>query len=182
MKEITLYRAGKKLRRYGANDNLQPIFGKAAIVDDSDLDRIVAAGPWLLDSHRRADGVISERVIKYVVLNGKTYQLLMSRFILGIDPLERVSILFNNDNGLDLRQSNLTAVPGGCHIETKKRGSSRYRGVSFCRNAHRWHARITVNKKQISLGYFTLEADAARAYNVAALKVYGNNKRALNNV
>lgn len=51
--------------------------------------------------------------------------------------------------------------------------TSEYRGV--CRHTHsrKWKARIKVGGKKKHLGYFSDEEEAARAYEEAALEVYG---------
>jgi|TARA_B110000208_G_scaffold128149_1_gene155810 hypothetical protein len=46
--------------------------------------------------------------------------------------------------------------------------TSRFRGVSWLKARAKWHAQITINKKQTHLGCFTDEADAGRAYDAAA--------------
>jgi hypothetical protein len=58
--------------------------------------------------------------------------------------------------------------------QTKRRGSSsQYLGLYFNRERRKWHARIGVNGKQESIGYFDNELDAARAYDAKAVEVYG---------
>ena len=42
--------------------------------------------------------------------------------------------------------------------------TSGYRGVSFHKRTNKWHARIMVNSKGISLGYYHDKIDAAKAY------------------
>ena len=49
---------------------------------------------------------------------------------------------------------------------------SKYRGVTFDKN--KWLARISINKKIKGLGYFLFEEDAAKAYNVAAIALFGD--------
>lgn len=61
-------------------------------------------------------------------------------------------------------------------LNSRKRGdktSSQYKGVSWHKHEQKWQARITVNKKVITLGYFTSEKVAALAYNDAAKKHFG---------
>jgi hypothetical protein len=48
---------------------------------------------------------------------------------------------------------------------------SGFKGV--CRFRKKWAANITINYKQIFLGYYLNKEDAARAYDCAAIKYYG---------
>ena len=79
-----------------------------------------------------------------------------------------------NGNGLDNRKQNLRLVTrsqnaqNSCGRPDHRR--SRYKGVSFCTRCRSrpWRAVIHINGKQIHLGYFAIEEDAALAYNLAA--------------
>ncbi len=53
--------------------------------------------------------------------------------------------------------------------------SSDFKGVTFCpeRKGNKWLARIYRNGKKTFLGYHPTQVDAALAYNVAALDMYG---------
>jgi len=54
-----------------------------------------------------------------------------------------------------------------------RKGTSRFKGVRSS-GFGGWAANIKVNKKCTYLGTFTVEADAARAYDVAALNSFGS--------
>jgi len=52
--------------------------------------------------------------------------------------------------------------------------SSKYRGVWYNRQTQKWRATIRVNRKRKQIGYFHNEVEAAKAYDRAARKFYGD--------
>lgn len=58
----------------------------------------------------------------------------------------------------------------------RKGGTSKYLGVSWCRNRGKWVSIITINNKNEILGVFTSELEAAKAYK-KRLKEYEKSKR-----
>ena len=81
-----------------------------------------------------------------------------------------------NDNGLDNRKINLRI----CNINQNSQNqrpqqgkTSKYKGVTFHNKSKLWRARIVLNKKDISLGYFKDETKAAQAYDKAAKELFG---------
>ena len=55
----------------------------------------------------------------------------------------------------------------------KGKATSRFKGVRWHSASKKWHAYIKVDYKQINLGLFVSETDAALAYNLAAKKHFG---------
>ena len=51
--------------------------------------------------------------------------------------------------------------------------SSIYRGISWRNDVKKWRSKITFNSKQIHLGYFDSEIDAARVYDIKAIELFG---------
>ncbi len=83
-----------------------------------------------------------------------------------------------NLNGLDNRKDNLriSNSSGNTHHATKRRrkdATSKYKGVSKLKTCNRYVAQITHNYKNYYLGIFTIEEDAARAYDTKALELFG---------
>lgn len=60
-----------------------------------------------------------------------------------------------------------------CNRVKNKNNTSGFKGVHWSKAANKWIAEIVVNYKNIYLGLFKIKEDAARAYNVAAIKYHG---------
>lgn len=93
---------------------------------------------------------------------------LLHRDVLGLgrfadDPIEVDHI---NGDKLNCRRSNLRLVTHKQNHENRpsRRGSrSRYRGVLWNRECRKWQARVRHNGKQVHLGLYAVEEDAAAA-------------------
>lgn len=84
-----------------------------------------------------------------------------------------------NGNRLDNRRQNLRLVTNSQNLQNQKPQegrSSKYKGVSLRLDSKKWKAYINIRragvKKQISLGCFSIEKDAALAYDCAARRLF----------
>ncbi len=102
----------------------------------------------------------------------------MHRFILGLCDGQRCD--HKDNNGLNNQRSNLRIATAGQNQHNsgcrKYKGmrSSRFKGVHWAKNARKWLAQITANRKHYHLGLFENEEDAARAYDRKALELHGD--------
>lgn len=120
----------------------------------------------------------------YVKINGKSYKL--SRvawlYVLGEFPKHDVDHKNNNrsDNSwINLREAN--DQENSWNRKTPKNNTSGYKGVTWDKEKQKWRAKITYDGKMLHLGLFIDIMDAARAYNEAAIKYFGEFAR-LNDV
>ncbi len=80
-----------------------------------------------------------------------------------------------DNNGLNNRRRNLREATRSQNLANrpKSRGRCRYKGVYWDASRGKWQAMLRVNGANRHLGRFSDEVEAARAYNSAALAVWG---------
>jgi hypothetical protein len=79
-------------------------------------------------------------------------------------------------NGLDNRRKHLrpaTRDENMRNAPSHTGSTSKFRGVSWAADQGKWKVQIHVDKKQMCLGSFSIEVDAALAYDAAAMKYFG---------
>lgn len=144
--------------------------GLFALIDQEDLPKI-QAWKWHISFRKRDHTMYAARSI--TLPDGRRSKIMMHRVI-----LETPGFIDHKDrNGLNNTRENLRpATPGqnNHNIGKPKHGvTSRYKGASWHPKAQKFQATIRLNGKNIYLGLFRDEADAAWAYDRAARQLFG---------
>lgn len=155
--------------------------GKVCLIDEADFDLVTKRPVYRYSKNFPI--VWRERVISdslsYAICNMRISNdvwtvIRMHRLILGLtDP--KIQVDHINHNGLDNRRANLRiASPSQNSWNTRPRGgTSRFKGVRLDHRRNVWTAQIGFQKKQIFIGVFKNEIDAAKAYNLKAVELFG---------
>lgn len=105
---------------------------------------------------------------------GRRRNIRLHRFILNVPD----NLIVDHINGdrTDYRRINLriaTYSQNNANSRLRTSNKSGYKGVSWSKVSGKWYATITHNSKQHNLGLYISKEDAARAYNAAALRLFG---------
>ena len=147
--------------------------GKFTIVDNEDYEWL---SQWKWGITKSKEGCYYAKRSRSH--NSKRYTEIMHRTIMAARKEQQVDHI--NGDGLDNRRCNLRFCTHRQNIQNQKSRqncTSRYKGVCRPKKLKRWIARIN----QTYLGCFGNEVEAARAYDKAAKKLFGEFAR-LNNV
>lgn len=143
--------------------------GMVAVVDDARFFEL-AAHRWYALSNNCGKFYAA----RDVVTGGKKKTILMHRVVLGMG--RELDGEHRNGNSLDNQAENLRpATRSQNHANRKRLRPDKkvpFRGVSTI-NGVAFTAQISIGNKKKHLGSFSLAEDAARAYDMAAIKQFG---------
>lgn len=144
--------------------------GYVAVIDDRDYE-LVRRYTW--------QALVCKSGIVYAshgyTINRKCRKVLMHRMILGAKGRQVVD--HEDGNGLNNKRSNIRIGTGRDNSRNSRRfkGRSKYKGVTVrdARHRKKYRARISGNSgERIHIGDFHSEIEAARAYDVAAMRIH----------
>ena len=142
--------------------------GFVALVDDEDYERVLAAGPWCAAPNGRT--VYAQRAGRNTA--GRPSTQGMHAFLTGWPRTDHV-----NGDGLDNRRGNLRPATHAQNMQnrrTPRHSTTGFRGVTPRRDGRRFMAQIQSKAApRRYLGDFPTPEAAARAYDAAALALYG---------
>jgi len=140
--------------------------GYKAIVDDEDYEEL-SKYKWYYSS----SGACRDTTGR----DGRKKHIHMSRQIMKAPA--HLEVDHKDGNRLDNRRSNLRLCTHAQNLMNQKpqqrMHSSVYKGTSWSKVVHKWHSYIKFEQYRYHLGYYESEAQAAAAYDLAAVHFFG---------
>jgi hypothetical protein len=144
--------------------------GHFAIVDDEDFDKVSKLKWHVRESKQGCKTLYATSSRR----NEGKVALRMHRLIIGAELRFQVDHI--DGNGLNNQKSNLricTHHQNQFNKSFSDKNKSGFKGVSSHQNSEKFRARLKLNGREIHLGLFSDKMEAALAYDLAAVKHFG---------
>lgn len=114
----------------------------------------------------------------YVACSFNKTKIYLHHYILDIENIKETGLEVDHKdrNKLNNRKNNLRVTTiniNRANINAKKDNKSGIKGVYYFERTNKWRTNITINKKNIHLGYYENLEDAIKARKEAEVKYYG---------
>ncbi len=142
--------------------------GFVALIDEGDATAVLGAGSWCANVQ---PGGLVYAVHAIKKADGRWTVQTMHSFLTGWSFVDHA-----NGDALDNRRVNLRQAQkstNGMNRGVPQNNTSGYKGVAWSKAARKWRAQIGINGEHRYLGVFQDPADAARAYDAAAIELHG---------
>ena len=141
-----------------------------ALIDDEDFE-LVSQYKWR--AYRGGDPGRNGTWYAQAHIKGSSSSIIMHRMIMNAP--KGIKVDHQDFNGLNNQKYNLRLATNQQNARNRQEGSgsSRFKGVSLDKRHGTWKSYIAVDKKCIWLGQHKEEEDAARAYDAAARRLFG---------
>lgn len=143
--------------------------GHFALVDDEDFEWL---SKFRWSGNKRLATIYAHVSTRKKGFHGEQ----MHRLILGLSKRNGIEIDHIDGDGLNNQKSNLRGCnhsQNAIHRNCQRNSTTGFKGVSWFKSSRKYQATITVNGVWVRLGFFTDPIQAARAYDQAALKYFG---------
>lgn len=142
--------------------------GLVALVDDDDYEAL-ARHKW----HANKDGYAVRNAVDSV---GRRCVLRMHRVIVGLESGDTTRVDHWDENKVNNQRYNLRKATHAQNQRNRSRQSnntSGFKGVNWHKKNGLWQARIKVDGKRKSLGYYKTAQEAHAAYCKSAIEMHG---------